>query len=48
MDEALQTANDLLSASPLVLSLIVALAAVGLAVFAIWVVHAAHRKQDRQ
>ncbi len=48
MDEALQAADRLLGTSPVVLSLIVALAVVGLAAFAIWVVHAAHKGRDRQ
>jgi hypothetical protein len=46
METALDFLSLLFAASPQVLALILGLAAIGLAGFAIWVVHAAHDRQN--
>ncbi len=47
MDQFFETLPALLGASPLVLALLLSIAIVGLAAFAIWAVHAAHQRTDR-
>jgi hypothetical protein len=48
MDAALDFLSLLFAASPQVLALILGLAAIGLAGFAIWAVHAAHDRENRR
>jgi hypothetical protein len=48
MDPALKFLSHLFEASPQVLALILGLAAIGLAGFAIWAVHAAHERHNRR
>ncbi|WP_176442875.1 hypothetical protein [Tropicimonas sediminicola] len=48
MEHAFELVSLLFAASPQVLALILGLAAIGLAGFAIWAVHAAHNRQNRR
>lgn len=47
MDHFFENLPALLNASPLVLTLLLSIAVVGLAAFAIWALHTAYQKKDR-
>ncbi len=47
MDHFFENFPALLNASPLVLTLLLSIAIVGLAAFAIWALHTAYQKKDR-